>query len=145
MVFTPGRGRGVAAAANDLLARMARREAELASDLEASFRQLHGRAPAPVALTAEEQSAARKVPQNVASIKDYFERRDEVNFRHNLHGLMRDEVYNFVDGRRSYYDIYKAVHAEAAAAGSWYYGTVTLRDVAGLLDAAVAAKALTLR
>ncbi len=62
-----------------------------------------------------------------------------------LHGLMRTEVYNFVDGRRSYYDIYKAVYAESAAAGSWYYGTVTLEDVVRLLDAAVAARALTLK
>ena len=144
--FTPDRGRGVVASSlNDLLRRTIQREAELTADLEVSFQQLHGNAPPRVALTAEEESAARKVPQNVASIKDYFERRDEVNFRHNLHGLMRDEVYNFVDGRRSYYDIYKAVYAEAAAAGSWYYGTVTLKDVAGLLDASVAAKALTLK
>ena len=58
---------------------------------------------------------------------------------------MRDEVFNFVDGRRSYYDIYKAVYAESMAAGTWYYGTVTLGDVVSLLDAAVAAKALTLK
>jgi len=58
---------------------------------------------------------------------------------------MRSEVWNFVDGRRSYYDIYKAVYAEAAAGGSWYYGTVTLEDVVRLLDAAVEAKALTLK
>ncbi len=146
LVFTPERGRGVVASSlNDMLRRTIQREAELTSDLEVSFRQLHGSAPPPVGLTAEEQAAARKVPQNVASLKDYFDRRDGVSFRHNLHGLMRDEVYNFVDGRRSYYDIYKAVHAEAAAAGSWYYGTVTLKDVTGLLDAAVAAKALTLK
>ena len=58
---------------------------------------------------------------------------------------MRDEVFNFVDGQKSYYDIYRAVYAEAAAAGSWYYGTLTLADVVGLLDGAVEAKALTLR
>jgi hypothetical protein len=58
---------------------------------------------------------------------------------------MRDEVYNFVDGRRSYYDIYKAVYAESQAAGTWYYGNVVLADVVKLLDAAVEAKALTLK
>jgi hypothetical protein len=58
---------------------------------------------------------------------------------------MRTEVFNFVDGKRSYYDIYKAVSAEAMGAGSWYYGTVNLKDVVGLLDAAVAAKALVLK
>jgi len=56
---------------------------------------------------------------------------------------MRDEVFNFVDGRRSYYDIYKAVSAESRAAGSWYCGRVTLKDVVSLLDAAVETKALT--
>ena len=145
VVFTPERGRGVVATRNDMLARLTGREAELSADLEASFKQLHGRAPGPVALTPEELAATKKVPQNIDSLADYFARRGRVNFRHGLHGLMRDEVYNFVDGRRSYYDIYKAVHAEAAAGGSWYYGTVTLKDVTGLLDAAVAAYALTLK
>ena len=87
----------------------------------------------------------KKIPRNVASIKDYFDNRDKVRFRSNLHGLMRDEVFNFVDGQRSYYDIYKAVYAEAAAAGSWYYGTISLQDVVGMLDAAVQAQALTLK
>jgi hypothetical protein len=58
---------------------------------------------------------------------------------------MRSEVWNFVDGKRSYYDIYKAVAAEAMAAGRWYYGTVTLKDVVGILDAGVQAKALVLK
>lgn len=58
---------------------------------------------------------------------------------------MRDEVYYFVDGKRSYYDIYKAVRAEALAAGSWYYGEVRLEDVAGLLDAAVEKGALVVK
>jgi hypothetical protein len=31
------------------------------------------------------------------------------------------------------------------AGGAWYYGTVNLKDVVGLLDAAAAAKALVLR
>jgi hypothetical protein len=37
------------------------------------------------------------------------------------------------------------VRAEALAAGSWYYGTVSLDDVSALLDAAVQARVLTLR
>ncbi len=87
------------------------------------------------------------MPVNAGSLADYFANRNRVPgaARGRLHGLMRDEVYNFVDGRRSYYDIYKAVYAESAAAGSWYYGTVTLEDVVRLLDAAVAAGALTLK
>ena len=58
---------------------------------------------------------------------------------------MRDETYNFVDGERSYYDIYKAVRAESLVHGEWYYGPVSLKDVVGLLDAAVAVGALELK
>ena len=57
---------------------------------------------------------------------------------------MRMEVFNFVDGKRSYYDIYKAVLAESLYAGRWYYGTVTLDDVVKILDANVESGALTL-
>ncbi|HEV2762200.1 MAG TPA: M28 family peptidase [Pyrinomonadaceae bacterium] len=142
---------GADARAQKLIADMARRTGErraaLASDLTAYYFQLHSAPPKPVALTPEERAAQRKVPANAASLDDYFTNRRKVpgTARGQLHGLMRDEVYNFVDGRRSYYDIYKAVYAESQAAGSWYYGTVTLKDVTSLLDAAVEAKALTLR
>jgi hypothetical protein len=111
------------------------------------YRRLHGSPPRPVTLTEAERAASRKVPANAATLEEYFANRARVpaDAKGNLHGLMRDEVYNFVDGRRSYYDIYKAVYAEAAAGGEWYYGTVTLGDVVRLLDSAVAAKALTLK
>ena len=133
------------AAINELQANMKRNGAQLAADLETHYVQLHGAKPGPVGLSAEEAAAAKKVPRNTASIKDYLDNRDKINYRHSLHGLMRDEVFNFVDGQRSYYDIYKGVYAEAAAAGSWYYGTVTLKDVVGLLDAGVETKTLILR
>jgi hypothetical protein len=117
------------------------------AELANFYRRLHGSPPPAAALSAEEQAASRKVPVNVAPLKDYFENRNKVPYAAGgrLHGLMRDEVYNFVDGRRSYYDIYKAVYAESRAAGTWYYGTVTLADVVALLDASVEAKALTLK
>jgi hypothetical protein len=143
-VFAAGDAAAVGAI-DAMLARARLRQEDHAADLRAFYRQAHGRAPAAAALSPEEAAAARKVPQNVASLKDYFERRSRVRTPAGLHGLMRDEVFNFVDGERSYYAIYKAVHAEAAAAGSWYYGTVTLKDVSDLLDAAVAAQALTLK
>jgi hypothetical protein len=112
------------------------------------YRQLYRtEPPTGVELTAAEQAASKKVPVNVASLEEYFANRGKVPGAAggHLHGLIRSEVYNFVDGRRSYYDIYKAVYAEAAAGGSWYYGTVALEDVVRMLDAAVAAKALTLK
>jgi hypothetical protein len=130
---------------DQMIARVKSKEPELMKDLQDYARQISGADPRPVQLSAEEAAASRKIPANVATLATYFDRRGEVDFDTNLHGLMRSEVFNFVDGRRSYYDIYKAVNAEAMAAGSWYYGTVTLRDVVGLLDAAVQSKALTLK
>ena len=59
-----------------------------------------------------------------------------------LHPLMAFEALNFVDGQRSYADIYRAVAAEADAAGEWYYGVVTIEDVTAYLDSAVKAGVL---
>jgi hypothetical protein len=140
-----GANQNAAKAIEELGARMKGKEADLMADLQAYYRQIHGKNPQPIGLTAEETAASKKIPANAAPLEAYFSNRDQVRFRGNLHGLMRDEVFNFVDGKRSYYDIYKAVYAEAAAAGAWYYGTVSLNDVVGLLDAAVQAKALTLK
>lgn len=143
-VFTTP-GSKPSASINELNANMKRNGVQLRVDLETYYAQLRGGPPAPIKLSVEESAAMKRIPRNAASLKDYFDNRDKVRFRSNLHGLMRDEVFNFVDGQRSYYDIYKAVYAEAAAAGSWYYGPVTLQDVVGLLDAAVQAQALSLK
>ncbi|HEX8652025.1 MAG TPA: M28 family peptidase [Pyrinomonadaceae bacterium] len=140
-----GTNRSAMQTIEELVARMRSKENDLAADLQAYYRQLYGRNPQPTKLTSEELAASRKVPANAAPLDLYFTNRDKVRLRSNLHPLMRSEVYNFVDGRRSYYDIYKAVYSEAAAGGSWYYGTVTLKDVAALLDASVEAKALVLK
>lgn len=129
----------------DLQERIAAKEKGLLDDLKAYYRRVHGHNPPSVELTASEKAADRKVPQNVASLEDYFTKRRQVRSDDRLHPLMEDEVYNFVDGQRSYYDIYKAVWAEAEIAGNWYYGTVTLDDVVGLLDAAVRAGVVVLR
>src|SRR6185503_2326310 len=45
-----------------------------------------------------------------------------------LHPMMRFEVYNFADGKRSAWDVYEAVAAEALSAGAWYYGRVSAPD-----------------
>jgi Zn-dependent M28 family amino/carboxypeptidase len=124
---------------------MSKKEKELMADLQAYYRQLHGNNPGPVALSGEELAASKKILANAATLEAYFGNRSNVRFNGNLHGLMREEVYNFVDGKRSYYEIYKAVRAEALAAGAWYYGAVNLNDVVGLLNSAVEAGALVLR
>jgi peptidase M28-like protein len=141
-----GAGNNTERSINDMKSLIVANEAK--GELAQFYKQLSGtNPPQPAPLTDAERAASRKVPANIASLDTYLTNRGKVPGSANgaLHGLMRTEVYNFVDGRRSYYDIYKAVYAESAAAGSWYYGTVTLEDVVRLLDAAVAAGALTLK
>ncbi len=86
---------------------------------------------------------ASKIPANTASTKEYFEKRTRV--RTGLHSIMVSEVMNFVDGKRTYHDIYRAVRAESLSAGKFFYGTVTYQDVKAILDANVASGALTVR
>jgi len=129
----------------ELVGRSQQKQEEIMADLQTYYRQSHGSEPPSIKLTSEERAASRKVPANATSLEVYFTNRDEVRVESELHSLMEREVYNFVDGQRSYHDIYKAVRAEALTTGSWYYGTVALQDVVKLLDAAVEAEVLTLR
>jgi hypothetical protein len=125
--------------------RLKAHEGSLRSDIAAMYLSLHGSAPSPPDPDSLALAAMKKVPVNVTPLDTYFTARGAARFRGNLHGLMRDEVYNFVDGKRNYLEIFKAVRAEQLAGGSWYYGTVTLKDVAGQLDAAVESGALRLQ
>ncbi|MFC2165753.1 M28 family peptidase [Acidobacteriota bacterium] len=99
----------------------------------------------PLNLSAVEKEMASKVPVYVDSVDEYFEKRGWVQGTRGLHALMAWECYNFVDGKNSYLDIYNAVHAEAMAVGSFYYGTVSLNAVKELLDNAVKAGSLRLK
>jgi hypothetical protein len=129
----------------NLAAQTSKKEKALTAELQTAYQQLHGNPPRAIALNADELAASKKIPANAATLEEYFANRAKVRFDGKLHGLMVEEVYNFVDGERSYCDIYKAVRAEALAGGAWYYGAVSLKDVVGLLEAAVAAKALMLK
>ncbi len=128
----------------EFIKRMKQKETDLNKDISVLYQQIHNKSPK-TKLTVDELTASKKIPVNNDTLKSYFENRNKASFSVSLHGLMQDEVYNFVDGKRSYFDIYKAVRAEQLAAGSWYYGTVTLGDVVKMLDAAVESKALRLR
>jgi hypothetical protein len=132
-------------AINDLADLMKKKEERLTGDLRAFYKSLRGADPKSPKLIPTELAASKKIPVNAGPLAKYFDNRGKVQVQTSLHGLMRDETFNFVDGKRSYYDIYKAVYAEAAAAGSWYYWTVSLDDVVAVLDAAVKAEALTLK
>ena len=83
------------------------------------------------------------MPALVDDVQGYLDKREKLQRPRGLHPLMAYEVLNFVDGRRSYADIYRAVSAEADAAGSWYYGVVTADDVTAYLDSAVKAGIVT--
>lgn len=96
-------------------------------------------------LTVDEANAQKKIPENVKDLKTYFTRRESVKLKTGLHPIMKQEVFNFVDGKRTYYDIFKAVRAESLSEGEWYYGSVALADVVRLLDAAVEAGVMTLK
>jgi hypothetical protein len=97
-----------------------------------------------VAISDLEKEMAGKVPESAGTVREQIEKRNAAgNF--GLHSLMAFEVWNFVDGRRSYLEIYKAVRAEAQMAGEWYYGKVTPKQVADLLDAGVKAGVLKLK
>ncbi len=119
--------------------------AALRRTLQRFFYNITGKKPQRFSPTPAEKAAMRKVPVNAESLETYFSKRRNVPWQPGLHGIMRAEVFNFVDGKRSYFDIYKAVRAEALSAGAWYYGTVALEDVVALLDAAIAAGALQLK
>jgi hypothetical protein len=58
---------------------------------------------------------------------------------------MRFEVFNFADGKRSAWDVYEAVAAEALSAGAWYYGKVAAADVLDALERAAKAGAFTVK
>jgi hypothetical protein len=80
----------------------------------------------------------------VDDVKGFLAKRRKIARPPTLHPLMQYEALNFVDGTRTYFDIYSAVKAEADHAGEWYYGTVSFEDVASVLDSAVEAGVLTL-
>lgn len=122
------------------------KEKTLIDEMENFYKSKHlvKRVPS-VRLNEEEAAANKKIPNNNPVLNDYFGKRKSYISGINIHSTMRMEVFNFVNGKRSYYDIYKAVLAESLAAGVWYYGTVTLEDIVKLLDANIESGALFLQ
>ena len=111
-------------------------EAAAAERLAAAYSVFLGGAPPPVVLTARERELAGKVPALAGTVKDFMAARSRLGRPEGLHGLMAYEVLNYIDGTNSYLDIYQAAATEAEVAGEWYYGTVTVEDVAAYLDSA---------
>jgi hypothetical protein len=130
----------------NMVAQMKARQNGLVNEISDLYKRLNGveKVP-PLVLDKTELAASEKIPVNNKVLDTYFEKRVRDAPGTTIHPTMRTELLNFVDGRRSYYDIYKALRAEALAAGAWYYGTVKLEDVVKVLDANIESGAMTLR
>ncbi len=90
----------------------------------------------PLAVDEQERAADTRVPKMVGSLGDFLKHKQQVEGPKTLHGLMKSEAFNYMDGQRSLLDIYHAVRAESLSAGEWYYGTVKLEDIEALFNAA---------
>ncbi len=104
--------------------------------------QALGGTKSPAGLSEKEKAAASKVPKNVGTIGDYLRHKENIEAPKGLHSLMKFEALNYVDGKRSILDIYRAVRAESLSAGEWYYGTVRLEDIEELFKTAEKEKAV---
>lgn len=118
---------------------------EMIASLDNFYRLTTGKSAPKITLSEKERALSKKIPQNIDNVAEYFAKRGSVPSVPGLHGDMRYEIFNFVNGKNSYLDIFKAVQAEAMSAGDFYYGNVTLDHVEQLLDNAVKAGCLTLK
>jgi hypothetical protein len=117
---------------------MKSKQTTLTNEISEAYKRINNIEKTPVIKQNEmELAASKKVPANNASLDAYFEKRSGYIAGTTLHPTMRTELFNFVDGKRNYFEIYKALKAEAMAAGAWYYGVVKLQDVVKVLDANV--------
>jgi peptidase M28-like protein len=126
-------------------ARLQAAQQEDLAGLDAAWLAMTGTAAPRPADTAEERDMAGRVYAPAADIGAFEDAMEKVKPVEGLHAMMRFEVYNFADGRRSALDVYRAVAAEALSAGEWYYGTVAPADVLEALERGVKAGAFSLR
>lgn len=120
----------------------------LANDLrslEKTYTAITGQSVPNVELTKDEQAMAARVYVPLADPVKQSEALRKVRAVDGLHPMMRFEVWNFADGKRSAFEVYEAVAAEALSAGEWYYGQVRAPDVHESLERALKAGAFTLR
>lgn len=113
--------------------------------LEGAWSALTGRGLPSVEATKDEQDLDSLIYVPVTDPGAWEDAMEKVKAVEGLHPMMRFEVYNFADGRRSALEVYEAVSAQALSAGEWYYGQVKPADVREALDRAVKAGAFTTR
>jgi hypothetical protein len=127
---------------------LARLDGGRARDLEAlasAYRAIVGRPPVEPSPSPDEQALAARVYAPIADLGAWQDAMEKVKPVDGLHAMMRFEVYNFADGKRTGLEVYQSVAAEALAAEAWYYGEVKPADVREALERAVQAGAYTAR
>ena len=139
-----GRGR----AGDQLQAASRRLEGALATELDAlerAYTALTGQNLPNIDLGPDERAMAEKVYVPLLDLAAFEDALEKMKRGGALHSMMRFEVLNFADGRRSAFEVYKAVAVVALSAGEWYYGRVTPKEVLEVLDSGVTAGAFTVR
>ncbi len=115
------------------------------TDLERAYVAIAGKNPPNLDLTKDEKAMTQKVYVPLPEVGPYRDAMAKVQAVTGLHPMMRFEVYNFADGRRSAFEIYEAVASEALSAGEWVYGNVSSADVLEALERATQAGAYTVK
>ncbi|HSB60360.1 MAG TPA: M28 family peptidase, partial [Vicinamibacteria bacterium] len=113
--------------------------------LERSYTAMTGKHPPNLDLTREERAMAAKVFVPVTDAGAFADAVEKAKPGSGLHAMMRFEALNFADGKRTAYEVYQAVAAEALSAGEWYYGKVEPADVLEALEQAAKAGAFTVK
>jgi hypothetical protein len=116
------------------------------TDLERAHAAITGsRNPPNLEMSKDDKAMAQKVYVPVADYGAWKDALDKTQPVRGLHSMMRFEVYNFADGRRTAWEVYEAVASEALSAGAWYYGQVSAADVLEALERGAKAGAYTVR
>lgn len=137
-----GKGRGVDAIARQVAA-VQESESRDQAALDSAFVGITGKSPAKAEPTAVERELRARVYAPIADLGAYYDAMENAKPVAGLHSILLWETYNFADGKRTAWDVYEAVAAEALAAHEFYYGTVTPEQVREALDGAVKVGAFT--
>jgi hypothetical protein len=113
--------------------------------LERAYAALTGKRPPGPDLDPDARAMAEKVFVPLADPYAFEDVLDRMDGAGGMHPIMRFETLNFADGKRSAWEVYEAVAAEALSAGEWYYGTVKPAEVLAVLEAGAKAGAFTVK
>ncbi len=104
------------------------------AEMAAQYMALTGAQTLPVQQLSDAEKELQKMkPQLAGGPAEFQEKRNRAKQVDGLRNLMAFETLNFVDGRRTGLDIYRAVRAEAQSTQEGYYGNVEPDKVAQYL------------